>query len=69
MSEKEPTIPTKEQIEAWQKQQAAQELQNRHQLLRDLVAMADERGYQILATPQIDNGLLVAIWGVQEKPK
>ncbi len=67
MTEKVPSIPTKEQIEAWQRQQAEQEQQLRHQLLRDLVALANERGYQIVASPQIENGIIIAVWGVQQR--
>lgn len=59
----QPTI-TPEMIEAYQRQQAEAEQKARHALLRELVALAQERGYQIIAAPQIEEGKLVAIWGV-----
>lgn len=57
-------VITLEMIEAYQKQQEEAEKQRRHALLRELVALAQERGYQIIAEPQIAQGTLVAIWGV-----
>jgi hypothetical protein len=57
---------TQEMIEAYQRQQAEAEQQRRHALIRELAALAQERGYQIIAAPQIaGDGRLVAVWGVQ----
>jgi hypothetical protein len=66
MSEKKPEI-TQEMIEAYQRQQAEAEQQRRHALIKELAALAEERGYQIIAMPQIaGDGRLMAVWGVQQ---
>jgi hypothetical protein len=58
---------TQEMIEAYQRQQAEAEQQRRHALIRELAALAEERGYQIIAMPQIaGDGRLMAVWGVQQ---
>lgn len=59
---------TKEQIEAYQRQQAAQEQASMQQCANDLVALAAERGFVIIAVPQLANdGRIGAVWGVQRK--
>mgnify|MGYP006969363042 CR=1 FL=1 len=62
----EVTEVTDDMIAAYQQRKAQAEQQARHQLLNDLAAMAQERGYTIIAAPQIlDDGRIGAAWGVQ----
>lgn len=60
----QPTI-TPEMIAAYQRQQDALEEQRRRDLLIELVELARQRGYEIVAAPQINDGRLVAAWGVR----
>lgn len=58
-------VITPEMIAAYQRQQAVKEEQARHQVLQELIALAAERGYKIVAMPLIDGqGRIIADWGV-----
>ena len=58
---------TPEMIAAYQKQQEDAEKQRRHAVLRELAALAQERGYQLIAIPQFtDDGRIAATWGVRQ---
>lgn len=56
---------TPEMIAEYNRQQAAAEEQRRQETIRDLMRLARERGYEIVAAPHIQEGLLVAVWGVR----
>lgn len=60
----QPTI-TEEMIAAYQRQQAVKAEQERRQIIQDIINLAAERGYRIVAMPGIDEqGRIVADWGV-----
>jgi len=58
---------TPEQIAAYQRRQQEHEQAAMQQCINDLIALATERGFMITAIPKIDNGRIVAVWGVQRK--
>lgn len=59
-----PTI-TPEQIAAYQRQQAEKERQEDQAFLAEVQAFVAQRGYQIMAVPQLTpDGRTVATWGV-----
>ncbi len=60
-----PPIVTKEQIEAWQRQQQALEQQAMQDCIAQLTQMAARAGFQIVAMPQFTpDGRTTAVWGV-----
>lgn len=62
----EQPVITPEMIAAYQRQQAKAEQQAQAQLIKELRALAAERGYEIVARPLITgDGCLWANWGVQ----
>lgn len=59
---------TSEQIAAYQRKQQQAEQQALERCANDLVALANERGFVIVAVPQLSpDGRLVATWGVQKR--
>jgi hypothetical protein len=65
MSEQTTPEITDEMIAAYQRQQAARAEQERRQCIQDIIDLATQRGYRIVAMPGIDaDGRLVADWGV-----
>ena len=59
---------TKEMLEAYQAEQAQLEQSAMQRCVADLQALATERGYEIVAIPQLLNdGRLGAVWGVRRK--
>ena len=60
----QPTI-TAEQIAEFQRQQAERERQEDQAFLAEVQAFVAQRGYQIMAVPQLTpDGRTVATWGV-----
>lgn len=61
----EQTEITEEMIVAYQRQQAAKAEQERRAVLQEIISLAAERGYKIVAMPVIDgDGRIVADWGI-----
>jgi len=58
---------TPEQIAAYQRRKQAEEEIAMQVCINELIALAHEKGFAIVAVPQIDNGRIVAVWGVQRK--
>lgn len=62
---------TPEMFAAYQRQQAEIEQATAQAAMREcisqLVTYASEHGFEIIALPKIQNGLLVAVWGLQRK--
>lgn len=54
-------------IAEYQRKQAEAEQAAMQQCINDLIALATERGFTVVAIPQIENGRIVAVWGVQRK--
>ena len=65
METAEQPVITDEMIAAYQKQQAAKAEQERRQCIQDIIDLATQRGYRIVAMPVIDEqGRIVADWGI-----
>lgn len=61
----EQPVITDEMIAAYQKQQAAKAERERRQCIQDIIDLATQRGYRIVAMPSIDaDGRIVADWGI-----
>lgn len=58
---------TSEMIAEYQHRQQVQEQAAMQQCINDLMRLAAERGFTIVAIPQIEQGRIVAVWGVQRK--
>lgn len=64
----EQPIITKEQMEAYQRQQQTQEQEAMRLCIAELNEVAHKYGFEIAAIPQIaDDGRISAAWGIRRK--
>ena len=63
----EQTEITPEIIAEYQRRQQEQEQAAMQQCIIELQSLAAQYGFTIVAIPQLENGRIVAVWGVQRK--